>query len=132
MRAEIEKFGHLHITGFIDSFWTGNFGAYPVITPNDVSAADRTCAVMVIASQHFQEIAQRLAPLGFSDIRDVGSYILKHVDLILAAQKLEDLPLAEVTRRKEGRAAVRTRQAIAYAIWLSLLETMIPQPYLSV
>nr|WP_137119016.1 hypothetical protein [Azospirillum argentinense] len=82
MRAEIEKFGHLHITGFIDSFWTGSFGAYPVITPNNVPAAHRTCAVMVIANQHFQEIAQWLAPLGFSDIRDVGSYILKHVDLI--------------------------------------------------
>ncbi|MGY0794543.1 glycosyltransferase family 2 protein [Azospirillum argentinense] len=81
VRGEIEKFDHLSITAFLDSFRTGNFGSYPVIAPADVPQADRSRAVLVIASQHVHEIAARLVPLGFCDIRNASPYIRGYMDL---------------------------------------------------
>lgn len=87
VRAEIEKFDHLRITAFVDSFRTGLFGAYPVVAPDDIPEADRSRAVAVVASQHVHEIAARLVPLGFRDIRDASPYILSYVDLHRSAQR---------------------------------------------
>lgn len=81
VRSEIEKFSHLSITAFLDSFRTGTFGPYPVIAPDDVPQADRSRAVLVIASQHVHEIAARLVPLGFCDLRNANPYIRGYIDL---------------------------------------------------
>ena len=81
VRAEIEKFDHLDIVGFVDSFRDGNFDHHPVLRPENISQADRENGVFVIASQHVQEIAGRLLPMGFRDLRDASPYILVYVNL---------------------------------------------------